>query len=158
MTSVDSSNMIGGASWNNLTPLTGTPAQKPAVAPASTPESAPASIGDGVELSAGATATPAAPSFAPQAETPAAAPRAEIAPSQVPVSLLADDATVGLVGSAGGASSAHPTSGLGVLAQLDEVRAIDNGTGTNRFADFHLVGVNNAAQFLGNPNAMYLGI
>jgi hypothetical protein len=162
MTSVDSSNNIGGASWKNLTPLTGTPAPKSAV-PASTPEAAPASIGDRVEVSGTPEAAPQStprPLHEKMLVVDGNTVKADTKP-QVPVSLLADDTSLGLIGTAGGAGSSHPTTGLGILAQLDEtsgVRAIDNGSSNNRFGDLHLVGVNNAAQYLGNPQAMYLGI
>ena len=76
------------------------------------------------------------------------------------MSLFADDDSMNLMG-VGNTGAAHPTTGLGVLAQLDEasaVRAVDNGGSNSRFADLHLVGVNNAGQFLNNPGAMYLGI
>lgn len=157
---MDSSNSIGGASWKNLTPLTGTPAQRPSVAPIGQSDMSPAPVGDRIDVSA-APAAPAtsAPAAAPTpAQTPAARP--ETSAAHVPMSLFADDASNNLIGTAS-PSGAHPTSTLGVLAQIDEtsgVRAIGDGSAGNRFADLHLVGVSNAGQFLGNPGAMYLGI
>lgn len=156
---MDSSNSIGGASWKNLPPLTGTPAQRPSMAPIGDRDMPPVSIGDRIEMSA-APAAPAQAPAAPAAPAQAPAARPEITPSTVPMSLFADDASMNLMG-VGNTGSAHPTTGLGVLAELDEtsaVRAVDDGGSNNRFADLHLVGVSNAGQFLGNPGKMYLGI
>ena len=58
-----------------------------------------------------AAAAPAAPAQAPAA-------RAEITPSTVPMSLLADDDSLNLLGVNSGAAGAHPSTSLGVLAQL----------------------------------------
>lgn len=157
---MDSSNSIGGASWKNLTPLTGMPAHKPAAPAAPAADASPAPLGDRIDVSA-APAAPAQAAAAPAAPAQAPAARAEITPSTVPMSLLADDDSLNLLGVNSGAAGAHPSTSLGVLAQLDEtsaIRAVDNGGSNNRFADLHLVGVGNAGQFLGNPGAMYLGI
>lgn len=58
----------------------------------------------------------------------------------------------------------HPVSALGLLAQLDEsaatvaTRRVDSLSRPSPFGDMHMVGPGNAAAFLGNPSALYIGM
>lgn len=145
----------------NLTSLSGSSAQKPAVAPSSKTEAEPAPLSDRVDVTAAPEPAVAPPAQGIQHEKIMIIDGNAVVPTpvmSVPVSMLADDISFTRMEGTSMSGFAHPTSGLGVLAQLEEVRAVDEGGSDNRFAGLHLVGVHNAARFLEDPSGMYLGI
>lgn len=167
---MDSSNMIGKPSWNpGFSPLRAPEGDGRARSRES--DANPALLpGDRLDLhadldpsSAAAVALPGpAPSEAGSPVAPTARPSAPVPPREsVPVSMLAEDVPT-LLGEQPHATP--PLSGLGVLAQLDDVsllhrmRAIDDRSDNGRFQEFSLIGPGNAARFLAHPEEMYLSI
>ena len=106
------------------------------------------------------------PAAIPPSEISLPGPAREVGLPASPV-YLGEDAffAVGLPGSLDASTpGSHPVSALGLLAQLDEpaattaTRAVEGVSRPSPFGDMHMVGPGNAAAFVGNPSALYLGL
>ncbi|MBM3462762.1 MAG: hypothetical protein FJX76_11730 [Armatimonadetes bacterium] len=164
---MDTSNTMG---WNSgISSLGGNVPRREAIGrqPGEAAETT-AAPGDQVSITAPAgNEAPLEIAAAPVAEAPAAALTAT--PREAIPSLLVDEGPGALVGSNPFAQK-DSVAGLGVLSMMDEsvvaheaghatpVRAIDGTGEVSAFADLNLAGPGNAAKYLSNPEALYLGV
>lgn len=166
---MDSSNMIGGPTWNPaLSSLRSPDGERlPLSVPAE--QSPMASLpGDRLDLHVASDRipepVPSSPVGPPAAPVEMATSRPSpppVAREAVPVNLLAEDIPT-LFG--GHSQETMSLSGLGVLVQLDDVslvhrmRAIDDRPRNELYQDLSLVGPSSASRYLAHPEEMYLSI
>jgi hypothetical protein len=75
-------------------------------------------------------------------------------------SLQADSAPVNLLAEEGPgqASEAKPFNWLQALGNMQGVQAVDDRPQVSEFKDLSLIGPSNAAQYLGHPEGLYMGL
>lgn len=146
-----------------ITPSYGTDARKAASTPAREAETTPLGDQVSVDFSSGLMGGAVGKQMGEMLGGTSAAPAVEAekptksAAAQVPVSLFADGEPAPL-GTASQPPVSNPIAELGLLAQLDETSAIDGAAPGKSFGGWSLVGPGSAAQFLADPQQMYLGL